>query len=322
MIGFENPYILILAPALAVLTILVSRPGRRIYRKLYRGEHPLIDYIDIKDTEEKRPVHIEVFPALIVVLIIIALAGPYNVYTVEETVETQSIGTLEFHVKPPVILVIDDSGSMGGPKIEEAKKALLAFTEKIDGKLDIGLVAFNSIVDKAIPPTSNTSLIRKTIQNINASGGTMYSYPLNLVYQWLKPYREFNVPVYVVFATDGLPADLDKTEPILELYHKEKIPIYTIFIGNDQNGLAVIKMMAEKTGGEYYMVSDINKLVERFTSIAEKIVNMTKTNISVTMKYTIQKTVKQYYDLYFEASAAILLVVMFIIRQRYYGVTF
>ncbi len=321
MLYFENPLILYITPIIVLLAYIVSRIGRRFYLKTYRGSHPLIDFIDLRESF-KHPWYIDALITATIFLILLSIANPYYTYTVIETKETKNVGTLSFNVKPPVVLVLDNSGSMQGEKIEAAKQALLTFTDRIDGKLDIGLVVFNDHIDVSIPPTNDIEEIKNTIKGIEAGGGTMYTYSLKLVYDWLKPYREFNVSVFVVFASDGLPADAKELDLILEKYREAKIPIYGIFIGYQNEGYDMIKYMAEETNGEAYQVTDINELVEKYEEIASKILNKTDINVTVKIVQTIERTEKASIGVYLELASLVLLIITYYIRHRHYGITF
>ncbi len=327
MIVFEHPEALLTIPLIiAIYVVAKAIIGKRLYKKIHVIEHPLIDYIEPVTTKLRREnlkeLVLDAFSLLSIILIVFALASPINQYTIVQRIETKKIGTLEIKVKSPVVLVLDNSGSMGGEKIEIAKKALLSFIDKIDHKLDIGLVVFNGVVDIAIPPTPNITRIKKIIPTINATDGTMYTYPLNIVYQWLKPYREFNVPVFVVFASDGLPADSDQALLLIKKYSAEKIPIYSIFIGKEQGGYEFLKQMSEETGGEAFLADQIDKLVDKFNLVADKILNKVEANISVKLTYNITRTVRENLSIYFEFASLCLLIAYTLLKYLRYNITF
>ncbi|GEM_PF-1231535 len=327
MITFEHPQALLAIPFITTIYVVAKAIiGKRLYRKIHVVEHPLIDYIEpvISKTrrEKLKELLLDAFSLLSIMMIVFALASPISRYTMIQHVETERIGTLEIKVKPPVVLVLDNSGSMSGEKIETAKKALLSFIDKIDNKLDIGLVVFNGVIDIAVPPTPNITKIKKIIPTINATDGTMYTYPLNIVYQWLKPYREFNVSVFVVFASDGLPADGDKVPPLLQKYSAKKIPIYSIFIGKERGGYNFLKQMSEKTGGEAFLADQIDKLADKFNLVAEKILSKVEANVSIKLTYNITKTVKENLSLYFGLASICLLIVYVLLRFSEYNITF
>ncbi|MCD6300469.1 MAG: VWA domain-containing protein [Staphylothermus sp.] len=328
MIVFERPEALLAIPIILLLFIVLKvMIGKKLYKKIHIVEHPLIDHIEPINREFRREkamgiIIIDVVSLLSIILLVIALASPLNQYTIVQHIETEKIGKLEIKVKPPVVIILDNSGSMGGVKIEKAKEAVLSFIEKIDNKLDIGLIVFNDIVEIAIPPTSNITKTKRIISYLEAEGGTMYTYPLNIAYQWLKPYREFNVSAYVVFASDGLPADKEQALYLIDKYSEEKIPIYSIFIGNEQEGYAFLKQMSEHTGGDAFLAKQIDELVDKFEYVAEEILSKVETNVSVTLSYDITKTVTENLAVYFGlASLCFILIATFLRFSRYY-VTF
>jgi len=322
LIVFENPYLAFSAPLVALLAYTISRAFQRFYEKAHSINHPLADFIENRNLF-KRPLIPEILAAITIGFLMLAAANPYSEYRVVEEKLVERVGTLSFEVKPPVVLILDNSGSMGeGGKLEKAKEALIEFTKSIGGRLDIGLIVFDHTVNKAIPPTSDTERLIREIEGIEVGGGTMYSYPLMLAYQWLKPYRDFNVSVYVVFASDGVPADLNEAMRTLNLYREAGIPIYGIFIGFPWEGFDVIKEMSEKTGGEAYAVEDLNKLVEKYREIASTILNKTDVSVKVVMTEKIERTVRVSYTSALLTAAAVATLALYAARYRVYRVAF
>ncbi|MGL4553897.1 MAG: vWA domain-containing protein, partial [Gemmataceae bacterium] len=81
-----------------------------------------------------------------------------------------------------VVLAMDISGSMArGNKMEEAKRAALAFLDKMDARADVGLVLFDHEVKTAVPPARDPARqrehrdrLRLLIRDAQPRGGTAY----------------------------------------------------------------------------------------------------------------------------------------------------
>jgi len=320
VLGFENPVIAVITPLLALTALIAARLGSRIYRRAYSVQHPLTDFIAKRDLF-KKPLLPEILAIMLIAAVALAASNPYIEYSVVEEKVVESMGTLTIEVKPPVVLILDNSGSMAGEKIARAKEALIAFIERVAGRLDVGLIVFDHEVNRAIPPTSSAEELIRVVESVEAGGGTMYSYPLMLAYQWLKPYRDLNVSVYVVFASDGVPADLNEAERVLKMYREVGIPIYGIFIGYPWEGYDVIKHMSEETGGEAYVVEEVDKLVEKYVEVASTILNKTDVSVKVKMVEKIEKTVRESLSSYLLYTAIALALALYAVRFRYYRVS-
>ncbi len=324
MIVFNNLLngLIIASIAIPLIVILKAIGVKRIYPKLYSIKNPLIDFIKPVGRRRIRDIVLDILFLAITIMLILAYMDPYYTYTEKNVVEKRGVGELSFKTKPATILIIDVSGSMGGEKIETAKRALIEFIKEINGTHDIGLIAFDGYIVETIPPTSNYNLLYEKIRELKASGGTMYSYPLRLAYTWLKPYRDFNINVSVVFASDGIPADWNIASSIVDKYAKNKIRIYGVFIGHTQMGYDLIKEMSKKTGGKAYLADDISKLVDLYKEIASTIKNTTLTNITVKMHY--EKTVTHRVSLagYILLATIPLILLLNYYTYRMYRVTF
>lgn len=289
MIGFERPLLVLVAIAIAIAYFVIAiLKGEKLYHKRNKFYNPLIKHVSSQRIPWNKVLVEHVFTALALFLIVVALAGPYVVVTSYKTVNLVSQANLKIKAKPAVVLIIDTSGSMQGVKIAEAKEALIRFVKIIDGKADIGLISFASTVKTAIPPTSNTSLIISEIRKLQASGGTMYQYPLITALDWLKTYRYFNISAYVVFASDGLPADLQIAMDKVKQYAKLHIPIYTIFIGSSSKGYHALEEIAKTTGGKCFQATNAAQILDKYIKAAEEV----KSNIIRSVRVTVTEKVK------------------------------
>jgi molecular chaperone DnaK len=107
-----------------------------------------------------------------------------------------------------VALVIDVSGSMSGPKLDEAKSACLGFVDVLDaaGAGDrIVLVPFGSSARVAAPLGSAPDAVRGATRNLSLTGSTNMAHGLQVAWGALE-HSEAGRRV-VVLLTDGSPDD-------------------------------------------------------------------------------------------------------------------
>ncbi|NPA98256.1 MAG: VWA domain-containing protein, partial [Crenarchaeota archaeon] len=121
--------------------------------------------------------------------------------------------------------------------------------------------------------------------------GTMYQYPLTTALNWLRTYRYFNVSAYVVFASDGLPADLPIAMDIVKQYAKLHIPIYTIFIGASSMGYRALEKIAKTTGGKCFQAANAAQILDKYIKAAEEVKSniIRSVNVTVTEKIKVQQ---------------------------------
>ena len=323
-LGLDQPLVAIIgllaSALLAFLGLYVT--GWRARRLVARFAHPLAGIVAsyiTRSPSRRKVVVAATLEALALALLFLALAGPRIVVAVNTTLNQTVKGEFKVDVKPALVLVIDVSGSMAGAKIEAAKKALLRVVEIAEKRgLDVGLIAFNDHIVKAIPPGTSIKNLQQAIRGLRAGGGTMYTHPLLTALDWLKPYRAFRIPVAVVFATDGIPADKGSYPSLLPEYRRLGIPIYTVFIGRTPMGIQETRFIAEKTGGEQYTARNVEEIEKALVTLAEKAIkNIVEAEVEAKITTTV-KTEKSLAPL-LAPTATVLVLLAFLLRYRYTG---
>ncbi len=162
-----------------------------------------------------------------------------------------------------MVLCIDRSASMNGPKLELAKDAARATAEMLAPDDLIGVVAFDS---QAIPlvrlqRAQNRIRISTDIARLTAGGGTQLLPPLNEAYQQLV---SANAKIkHVILLTDGQ-AEYQGIIELTDQMVQNKITVSTVGVGAgaDQTLLTAI---AEHGGGRFYYTQDASSVPKIFT---------------------------------------------------------
>lgn len=162
-----------------------------------------------------------------------------------------------------LVLCIDRSASMNGPKLELAKDAARATAEMLAPDDLIGVVAFDS---QAIPlvrlqRAQNRIRISTDIAKLTAGGGTQLLPPLNEAYQQLV---SANAKIkHVILLTDGQ-AEYQGIIELTDQMVQNKITVSTVGVGAgaDQTLLTAI---AEHGGGRFYFTQDASSVPKIFT---------------------------------------------------------
>lgn len=172
---------------------------------------------------------------------------------------------------PPLnlVLVIDHSGSMSGERIENVKKALLAFAGKLRDTDVVSIVGFNQEASVLLAPTerSNLNQIHQVIETVSAGGSTNMHAGLMLGYQQALEHFDKRKTNRVILLTDGI-ANTGVTEPerivadSLRL-NEQGVDLSTIGLGYDLNH-RLLRQLAKSGRGLIHFVGDSEDIQKTF----------------------------------------------------------
>ena len=160
-----------------------------------------------------------------------------------------------------LVLVIDRSGSMQGPKIEAAKESARVTAEVLSPNDYIAVIAFDSEAQVLVRPqrAANRMRISADISRLTAGGGTN-------IYPGLKDAFEIlqgvNAKVkHVIVLSDG-EAPTDGLSDLIQDMRGARITISCIGVQGADRGL--LSMIADGGEGRLYMVDDLGALPKIF----------------------------------------------------------
>ncbi|HEU4733669.1 MAG TPA: VWA domain-containing protein [Kofleriaceae bacterium] len=160
-----------------------------------------------------------------------------------------------------VVLVIDRSGSMQGPKLEAAKESARATAEVLSPNDYIAVVAFDSEAQVFVRPTraSNKMRISNDIARLQSGGGTNIFPGLKEAFEILQG---INAKVkHVILMTDG-EAPTDGIAELVQDMRASRITVSCVGVqGADRS---MLSMIADTGDGRLYMVEDIGALPKIF----------------------------------------------------------
>ncbi|MBI3997088.1 MAG: VWA domain-containing protein [Candidatus Omnitrophica bacterium] len=161
-----------------------------------------------------------------------------------------------------MILLIDRSASMVGPRIAATKRASVALVKQLSPEDLVGILAFDTqpYIVAEVGPASHIgpSLIDKLVK-LHASGGTDV-YPalvaadnrLELTGATLK---------HIILLSDGYtPINEKAYEALLQAFHLSGTSISTIGVGSAFINVEYLKWLAQSTGGSYYEMRSLDEL--------------------------------------------------------------
>jgi hypothetical protein len=158
-----------------------------------------------------------------------------------------------------LVLVIDNSGSMGGgpggaSKMDLAKEAAISAAELLGDYDQIGVVAFEDQPRWAIPPTPATDLglVQAAISEMQPGGGTEIYPALKMAYDGLAP---IDAKVkHIILLTDG-EAPRGDYPGLTAQMRDANITLSTIGIGSDAD-TNLLQELAQLGNGRYYDGND------------------------------------------------------------------
>jgi Ca-activated chloride channel family protein len=194
----------------------------------------------------------------------------------------------EYQVPRDMVLVLDTSGSMRGPKMEQARKALKYCLDNLGPKDRFGLMNFATTVtryeERLLPANSDeVTKAKKWVDDLEATGGTAINDALTsaLDLRTSDEGRSFTV----VFFTDGQPtigeSDPEKILKTVASRNTAETRIFTFGVGDDVNA-SMLDRLAEQTRAISTYVRPAEDIEVKVSGLYSKISNPVLTNLKLT----------------------------------------
>jgi Ca-activated chloride channel homolog len=174
-----------------------------------------------------------------------------------------------------ITFVIDTSGSMQGPSIEQAKASLLYALSTLKDTDSFNIIAFNQNVEQLFSATvlansSNIGLAEDFVDRLRADGGTEMYKPLRaaLIMPTASGQNE-QVVKQILFLTDGAVSN----EMVLFKLINNAAPLprlFTVGIGAAPNGY-FMKKAAQFGQGSYTYIAKTSEVKEKMSLLLNKI---------------------------------------------------
>jgi secreted protein with Ig-like and vWFA domain len=159
-----------------------------------------------------------------------------------------------------LVLVLDKSLSMEGPKIAMVRQAARASVAGLRPVDKVGLIAFDKEFRWVVPlgPVQAATGIDAAIDSIEASGGTRIYPAVQAAYDAILP--EQATRKHIILLTDGMspPGDLPTLE---QNAANNRVTISTIGVGDDVD-TKFLQDIADATHGKSYFIEDPHRITE------------------------------------------------------------
>ncbi|PKQ03695.1 MAG: marine proteobacterial sortase target protein [Alphaproteobacteria bacterium HGW-Alphaproteobacteria-11] len=181
-----------------------------------------------------------------------------------------------------VILVIDNSGSMSGPSMDQAKKSLLWALDRLTPGDTFNVIRFDDTMTVLFPQAvaahgENLDVARRYVGNLQAKGGTEMLPALKA--SLVDPDAHDNSRLrQVVFLTDG--AIYNERELFTEITNNlGRSRIFTVGIGSAPNTYFMARA-AEAGRGTFTHIGKETQVAERMSVLFDKLQNPVMTDIA------------------------------------------
>ncbi len=192
---------------------------------------------------------------------IVVIGGESNVYNTEKKTEDALDRTLPAKLLPPrsmegtvVVLIIDKSSSMEGPKMELARQAATGAVSNLRPVDSVGVLIFDNSFRWAIPirRADDRAALNAIIAGIFPDGGTQIAPALNEAYQKILPtqatYR------HILLLTDGI-SEEGNSYAVAREAKLQKVTVSTIGLGSDVHR-EYLEKIAELAEGKFYFLRE------------------------------------------------------------------
>ena len=185
-----------------------------------------------------------------------------------------------------IIFVIDNSGSMAGPSIRQARLSLLRALDRLDGGDSFNIIRFDNTMEVLFPQTvrgnkENIETAKQFVRQLTADGGTEMLPALKAALADDNP-TDTSTLRQVIFLTDG--AIGNETRLFEEIVrNRGRSRIFTVGIGSAPNSFFMTRA-AEYGRGSFTHIGSVKEVAKRMTELFEKLENPVMTDLTANWK--------------------------------------
>jgi len=154
-----------------------------------------------------------------------------------------------------LVVVLDESGSMSGDKISDARAAAHELLAQLSDEDRFALVSFDSSVDLRIPldyatPDTRPGM-RRAIDRVAAGGGTEMQLGLSAGSE--QHQAQMGRAARTILISDGLPNSSDGLVAQARSFARSETPLTTVGIGSDYDEQLMVELADAGTGNFYWV---------------------------------------------------------------------
>jgi Ca-activated chloride channel family protein len=196
------------------------------------------------------------------------------------------------------VFVIDTSGSMTGPSLEQAREALTLAVARLKPADRFNIIEFNSTAQALFPDAvpANAENLRKAtafVRRLQATGGTEMAAALNLALNGREDPRRVR---QVIFLTDGSVGNEDALFSLIDKKLGDS-RLFTVGIGSAPNSWFMTK--AARTGrGTFTYIGKIEEVKDKMSDLFAKLESPVLKGVTINWPAGVDAWPKRLPDLY------------------------
>jgi Ca-activated chloride channel homolog len=193
-----------------------------------------------------------------------------------------------------VILAIETGRSMSGidiapNRLVATQKAAKHLLEILPKNTKVGLATFSDYGTLSVPLTTDRQDMIKAIDNLSIGGGYSFSYGMISALEALPEKSTDDAPPgAIIIFTHGHDRSGNDPIAIADEAAKRGIPIFTVGVGTHGGNFSedILKIIAERTGGQYYPIFSAGDLLNAPLKLA-KIITLRPKTTEVTARVSL-----------------------------------
>lgn len=188
-----------------------------------------------------------------------------------------------------ITLVLDKSGSMSGPKIEEARKAAIAAIESLSAQDTVSVVTYDSTVEVLVPATklTNKEMVCQRIRSVEAGGRTALFAGVSKGAAELRRFLNREQVNRIILLSDGKanigPSSPSELGALGKSLSKEGITVSTLGLGLDYNE-DLMAQIASQSGGNHIFIEDAREIAGIFKEEFKTVMSVVAQEVAVEIK--------------------------------------
>lgn len=157
-----------------------------------------------------------------------------------------------------IALMCDASGSMGGQKNRSLVEAVTSFIQNCDMRAtSLAIDTFGAETELHVALSTQQPMLLMSAMAISADGGTPMAHAMEYVINTHSVTRG-------VLVSDGQPDNVEACYETARMFREAGVMVDCVHIGNDTSGEAVMRRIAEITGGQFIKFTDIAAFSRNF----------------------------------------------------------
>ncbi|HUS15971.1 MAG TPA: VWA domain-containing protein [Chloroflexia bacterium] len=215
--------------------------------------------------------------------------------------DVAAAGSLEVAATLPLnlTLVLDHSGSMGGPKLQHLKEAVTRVIDTLGEQDTLSIVVFDEHAKVLAPagPVADKEGLKAAINGLREAGGTAMSSGLKAGLDEVRRALHEGTVSRILLLTDGQTwGDAEECERLAQEAGQAGIPISAFGVGADEDwSVSLLDKVAAHSNGQSDYIADPANMVQSFRGTVQSMQNTAVKGAVLALQLAAGVTVRNFY---------------------------